>query len=112
MHRFPDWIIAAERKRDVAYSAAYLGERQVLLDPSRRFDEIHGVAVVLFNAGGDGQYVGIENNVLGWESNLLGEDLVRAGTNLDLAFIGVGLPEFVERHHDNRRAVTTDQLGL
>ena len=112
MHSFTDWIVASEREGNIAHSAANFGQRQVLLDPSRRFNEIDRVAVVLFNAGADCQYVRIENDVLRRESNLFGQNIVRARANLDLALIGIGLPPFVEGHDYQRRAIATNQPGL
>src|SRR5690625_1008973 len=48
---FPHRVVAAKRKRHVADAARYVGARQVLADPARALDEIHGVVVVLFDTG-------------------------------------------------------------
>ena len=68
MHRFAHDVVAAERKRDIADAAADFAPGKMLLDPPRRLDEIHRIIVVLLDPGGDGQNVGIENNVLRTES--------------------------------------------
>jgi hypothetical protein len=41
---------------------------QVGLDPARGLDEVDGVVVVLLDAGGDGEDVGVEDDVLGREA--------------------------------------------
>lgn len=86
--------------------------REVRLDPARGFDEVERVVVVLFDAGGDGEDVGIENDVLGRKTNLINEDAVGAFADADLAFQTVSLTVFVERHHDDGGAVAADEIGL
>jgi hypothetical protein len=39
--------------------------RQVLPDPARGLDEVDAVVVVFFDAGGDGEDVRVEDDVLG-----------------------------------------------
>jgi hypothetical protein len=56
-------VVAAEAERHVGHAARHLGARQVLLDPARGLDEVHRVVVVLFNAGGDGEDVGVKDDV-------------------------------------------------
>ena len=82
---------------------------QLGLDPARGLDEVDRVVVVLLHAGGDGEHVGVEDDVLGREADLLGEDAVGAPADLDLALDGVGLALLVEGHHDHRRAVAAHQ---
>ena len=76
MHRFTHHIVAAEREGDIADSAADLGQRQVLLDPPRRFNEIDRIVVMLLESRRDGQDVRIENNVLWRDTDLLREQAV------------------------------------
>ena len=64
MHGFAHGVVAAERKRNVADAAADFGQWQLCFDLPRRFNEINGVVVVFFNAGGNGQNIRIENDVL------------------------------------------------
>ncbi len=52
--------------------------RQFGADLPRRLDEGDAVAVVLLDAGGDGEDVGVEDDVLGREARLLGQQLVGA----------------------------------
>ena len=46
------------------------------LDPAHGLDEVHGVVVVLLDAGGDREDVRVEDDVLGREADLLGQQLV------------------------------------
>ena len=85
--------------------------RQGLLDPPRRLDEVDAVVAVLLDAGRDGEDVGIEDDVLGREADLLGQQLVGPGADLDLARLGVGLALLVERHDDDGGAIAAHQPG-
>ena len=86
--------------------------RQVGADAPRRLDEGDAVAVVLLDAGCDRKDIGIEHDVFWREVRLLGQKLVGAGADLDLALEGVGLALLVERHHHHRRAIGAHQPGL
>ena len=105
VNRFAHRLVAAEREREIAHAAAEIHAGALRSDLPRRLDEIDGVLVVLFQPGRDGQNVGIEDDVVGIEIELLGEQPVRACANVHLARDGVGLPRFVERHHDDPGAV-------
>ncbi len=85
---------------------------QVLPDPARRLDEGDAVAVVLLHPGGDGEDVGIEDDVLGRETDLVHQDVVGAFADLAFALVGVGLALLVEGHDDDRGAVATHHLGM
>ena len=78
--------------------------RVAVISP-RRLDEVDAVIVVLLDAGRHGEDVGVEDDVLGREAGLLGQELVGAGADLDLARRGVGLALLVEGHDDDGRAV-------
>ena len=82
-----------------------------LLDAPRGLDEVDGVVVVLLDAGGDGEDVGVEDDVLGGEADLLGEQLERPLANADLVVDFDGLALLVERHHHDRRAVVAAEAG-
>ena len=105
-------IVAPEGEGDVAHPAADQRVRQALLDPPGRLDVVHGVVVVLLDPGGNGEDVGVEDDVLGREAHLLGEDPIGAPADLDLPLGGVGLSLLVERHHDHGGPVATHQRGL
>ena len=80
--------------------------RQVLPDPARGLDEIDAVVVVLFEAGGDGEDIRVEDDVLRREIELLDQQVVGAFADLNLALEGISLSDLVERHHHHGRAVT------
>ncbi len=110
--RFAHRVVAAEAEAHVRDAARHLGARQVLLDPARGVDEVDRVVVVLLDAGGDREDVGVEDDVLGRKADLVDQDAVGALADLDLALVGVGLALLVEGHHDRRRAVAPQQRGL
>ncbi len=112
VHRFAHRLIAAERERQVRHAAGNMHARQVLSDPARRLDEIDTVIVVLLDAGRDREDVRIEDDVLGREADLLGQDLVGARADRGLARERVGLPLLVERHHDDRGAMAAHDLRV
>ena len=109
VHRLADHVVAAEREREVADAAADLGAGTDGLDDPRRLDEVHGVVVVLFEAGGNRQDVGVEDDVGRIEARLLDQQPVGPLADLHFALDRVGLAGLVERHHDNRRAVSMDE---
>ena len=59
--------------------------RQVLPDPARRLDEGDAVAVVLLHAGGDGEDVRIEDDVLRRKADAVDQDVVGARGDRRLA---------------------------
>ncbi len=105
-------LVAAEAEAHVADAARHLGSGQVLLDPARGVDEVDRVVGMLLDAGGDGEDVGIEDDVLGRETHLLDQHAVGARADLGLARQRVGLALFVERHHHGGGAIAADQRGL
>ena len=63
VNRFAHGIVAAERERHVADAAGNERAGKVFTDVAATFDEIDGIVVVFLDAGGDGEHVGIENDV-------------------------------------------------
>ena len=63
---------------------------------------------MFFQAGGDGQNVRIEDDVIRWKRDLPGQKFVNARADVDLALKIVGLALFIEGHHDRSRAVASD----
>src|SRR6185503_8311973 len=98
VHRLAHRVVAAERERDVADAAADVRVRTTALDRGRRLDEIVRVVVVLLDAGGDREDIRIEDDVFRRKARLLGQQLVGALADRDLARDRVGLPLFVEGH--------------
>ena len=82
VHRLAHHVVAAEREREVGHAAAHLRPGAGPLDAARRLDERDGVVVVLLDAGGDREDVRVEDDVLGREADLLGEDAIGALADL------------------------------
>gem|GEM_PF-4809172 len=110
--RFAHHVVAAERERYFGHAAAHLRVRQVLLDPARRFDEVDGIVVVLFDAGSDREDVRIKNDVFRGKADLVHQEVVAALADLGFALERVCLALFVESHDHGGRAVAPDQLGM
>ena len=104
-------VVSAERERDIAHTAAHLDGRHPCLDLPRRFDEVHGVVVVLFGPRRHGQDVRVEYDVRQIEPDLLRQDPVGPFTDRYFAVDRRGLPLLVERHHDDSRSVSATDIG-
>ena len=112
VHRLTHRLVAAEGERQVRDAARDVHQRHLLLDAPRRLDVGEPVAVVLLDARRDREDVGIEDDVLGREADLLCQELVGALADRDLAIGGVGLPLLVEGHDHDGGAVAQDLLGV
>ena len=108
---FAHGIVAAEAEAHVGDAATRFRVRQVVSNPAHRLDEIDGVVVMLFNAGGNGEDVRVEDDVFGREADA-DQQLVGALADLGLALKGVCLALFVEGHDDDRGAVVAAQPRL
>ena len=105
-------VVAAERERHVGHAAGDERVGEAALDLARGLDEVHGVVVVLLDAGCDREDVRVEDDVLRREAQLLGENPVRARADFDLALPRVGLAVLVESHDHHGRAVAAHRARL
>ena len=112
VHGFAHGVIAAEGEGEVAHAAADFGVGQRGLDDAGRFDEVDRIVIMLFHAGGDGENVGVKNNVFRRKADLLGQNFVGPAANLDLTGHGIGLPDFVKSHDDDGGAIAADARRL
>ncbi len=112
VHGLAHRLVAAERERQVGYAAGDVNVRQVRPDPARRLDEGDTVTVVLLHPGGDGENVGIEDDVLGREAHLSDQNVVGALGDRALALQRVGLALLVEGHDHHGGAVAAHDLGM
>ncbi len=112
MHGLTNCVAAAKRERQVADAPTDPGMGKRLLDRAAGLDERDGVLVVLRNAGRHGKDIGIEDDVFRREADLPGQNAIGSGADLHLAFIGVGLAIFIERHDDDGGAISPDETGL
>ena len=67
---------------------------------------------MLLNARRYREDIGVEENVLGREADLVHQDVVAALADFSFAFIGVGLALLIECHHYRRRAIAAHQRGV
>ena len=112
VHRLADVVVPAEAEGHVGHAAADLGVGQIGLDPARGGHEVHGVVVVLLDACRDGEHVGIEDDVLGRQADLVDEDPIGALADPDLVLVGRGLTLLVEGHDHDGGAVLEDRPGV
>ena len=112
VHRLTYIVVAAEREREVAYASAYVRSGQILLYPFRGSYEVHGIIVMLFHAGGDGEHVGVEDDVQRIHAHLLRQQAVGASGYLDASLVRRGLSLLVEAHHHYSCAVSHHVAGM
>src|SRR5215213_3438017 len=108
----PHGVVTPEGERDVGDTARGPGVGKAPGDLPHRLDEVDAVVVVLLDAGGDGEHVGVEDDVLWREAHLFREDPVSTAADLDLPLYRVSLARLVEGHDDHRRAVALHHPGL
>ena len=100
VHGFPDRVVAAEGKRQVADATAGLCQWQVLLDPLYGTNEVDAVGSMFADTRSHRQDVNVEDDVLRWKS-YGGQQPVSPFSNGNLARVSGRLSLFVERHHDD-----------
>ena len=82
------------------------------LDGARGLDEIDAVVLMLLDAGRDRENIGIEDDVLRREADLIDENFIGALGDREFALECVGLALFVEGHHHDGGAVAPDLARL
>ena len=112
MHGLADIVVAAERETQVAHATADVGSGQISPNPSGSADKVDGIVVVLLHARGDGQHIGVENDVQRVHPHPLGQYLVGALGNLYATLVAGGLSLFVETHHHHGSTETLHALGM
>ena len=112
VHGLAHRVVAAEGEGDVGDAARDVGVGQAGADHLCRRDEGAGVVVVLGDAGGDCEDVGIEDDVLGRQADLFGQQAVGALADRELALRRFRLALLVEGHDHHGGAVAPDQAGL
>jgi hypothetical protein len=65
VHRAADGFVAAKAERQVGKPARIMDMRAQDAQLLHRLDEVDAVIVMLLDAGGDGEDIGIEDDVLG-----------------------------------------------
>src|SRR5204863_9002286 len=67
---------------------------------------------MFLDPGGDGQHVGIENNILRRKADLLCQDAVGPLADFDFPFESIRLATVIESHYDHGRSIAADEFGL
>ena len=112
MHGLAYIVVATQGETQVADASADVGSGKVALNPSCRLDEVNGIVVVLFHACGDGQHIGVEDDVQRIHPYFFGQYLVGALGNFDAALITGGLPFLIEAHHYHGSTIALHILGV
>ena len=104
MHRAANWLVASERERQVRKPPRIM--RMGTKDSKflQRLDKVDAVIIMLFDSRRHREDIGVEDNVLGRESDAK-QQIIGSLANLDLTLLRVGLTCFVERHDDDRSAI-------
>jgi len=109
VHRLPDRVIATERKRQVAHSAAHPCKREVSLNILSGFYVINSVVIVLLDACGDSQNIRIDEDILRRKTGFLRQQTVRSVSHLPASLECGSLSLLIEEHHHCGSAVTPHQ---
>ena len=104
VHRAAHGFIAPETEGQVGQATAGFGVRASGLDLRHGFQKVEAVPVMLFYPRRHREDVGIEDNVL-WRKTDTGQQVIGPLADFDLALFRVGLPRFVERHHNHSGTV-------
>ena len=112
VHGFADLVVAAKAEGDVGDAAGDLGVGKIGFNPAGGFDKVDSVVIMLVHAGGDGEDVGVEDDVFRRKADLVDEDAVGALADADLLREGGGLAILVKRHDDDGSTVLEDRGGV
>ena len=110
--RLADRVVAAEGERHVRNATGDVHAGKVRLDPGAGIDEVDAVRRVLLDTGRQREAVRVEDDVLGREAHLVGQDPVGPPEDFLAALQVVGLTLLVEGHHDDGGTVLAAQPCL
>ena len=105
-------VVATERERQVADTAAHVGSGQMLPNPAGGTYEVQCVCVMLLHTRCYRQYVGVEDNVDRIHANLLSKKPVCTLRYLYTALVAGGLSLFVEAHHHDGGTIALAVAGM
>ena len=74
-------------------------------------DKVYAVIVMLLNPRCHRKDIGVKDDVFGWKRDAE-QQIISAFANLYLALLRIGLAGFVERHDNDRRAVSHAQTRM
>ena len=111
VHRLTQIVVATEGERQIAHSAADMTAFKILAYPTCGADKVEGITVVLTHAGGDGEDVGVKDDVGRIVASLAGQQVVSTPTHLYLTLIGGGLSLLIECHNNDGGTQLTHLAG-
>src|SRR5207245_143945 len=112
VHRLAYDFVATESKGYIADAAGCFGFGKQFLQLSDGLDELNGIIVVLLDAGADRENVHVENDVLGSEADLLGEQSIGTPADIHFALSRDRLAFFIKGHDDAGSAIALDASAL
>ena len=105
-------IIAAERKRHIGHATGHQCTGKLGFDIPRRFYELNRVVVVFLDAGGNGENIGIKNNVVGIEIQFTDQQIITTLADILASLQVVCLAFFIKRHDHHGCAITLAEACL
>ncbi len=105
VHRLADGVVPAKREGEVRDATRDEGARTPLLEQRNRLDVPLRELRVLLDPRRHREHVRVEDDVLGPEAGLAGQQVVRTAEDLDLPLDRLGLPLLVEGHDDDAGSV-------
>ena len=105
VHRLTEIVVATKRETQVADAPTDVCTGQVLTYPFRRTDEVGCIGIMLFHTCGDGEDIGVENDVQRIHPHPFGQYLISPLGYLNPTFIAGGLPLLVEAHHHHSSSI-------
>ena len=112
MHGLTDIVIATQGETQIAHSAADVCTGEVAPNPSRSLDEVNGVVIVFFHAGGNGQHVGVEDDVKRIHPYPFGQYLIGPLGYFYAALVTGGLSFLIETHHHDGSTIALHVFGM
>ena len=109
---FAHVVIAAKRKGDIADAAADQRAGADFFDAADSLDKVERVGGVFLHAGGDGEDIGVEDNIVRGDTDFLCQNFVGALADAHLVVYFRRLALFVKGHHDDGSAIVAADLGL
>ena len=112
MHGLAHLLVAPEGEGEVGNAAGNMGVGVLAADDLGGLDKGLAILVMLFQTRGDGEDVGIEDDVFRREADLLDQYVIGALADFDLALARVGLAHFVKGHHHHGGAEAAHFPGM
>ena len=112
MDRFPDLHDSTETKGQVRDSSTDLHIWTLLLDSLGSLDEINTIVVVFLKPCTNSQHIGIKDDILRRETNLVHKDVIGPLTDADLLLFCGSLALLIKGHYHNSCTMLAQQSGL